>query len=279
MKGDKFHYNQKLGQFASGMNGDEDLGQDIIMKGDKFHYNQRLVQCKPLKPEPGAPPYWRAYNDCIEEEPAPQTPTKDLPLCRGRRHGDVPGETCRRFVTSTPLHFAQNEGPAHINTPLGVLPTCTGADSDVPETNCTNRRAPICNGKGTNGVAGKGCRSPLPLCAWDAKPGGHGAGGVAGVDCQAPPLPTCGPTTGGQAGTDCTIRAPGAPVTLAEEEEAQENKNVNFLPTCSDRLTVNCQPVCTESETTGCTEIRTPAPLPMRNWDYRDRFEGRKTFQ
>jgi len=40
MKGDKFHYQQKLGQFATGMNGDEDLGQDIIMKGDKFHYNQ-----------------------------------------------------------------------------------------------------------------------------------------------------------------------------------------------------------------------------------------------
>ena len=40
MKGDKFHYNQKLVQFATGMNGDEDLGQDIIMKGDKFHYNQ-----------------------------------------------------------------------------------------------------------------------------------------------------------------------------------------------------------------------------------------------
>ena len=28
---------QKAG-FATGMNGDEDLGQDIIMKGDKFHY-------------------------------------------------------------------------------------------------------------------------------------------------------------------------------------------------------------------------------------------------
>ena len=40
MKGDKFHYNQKLVQFATGMNGDEDLGQDITMKGDKFHYNQ-----------------------------------------------------------------------------------------------------------------------------------------------------------------------------------------------------------------------------------------------
>ena len=34
MKGDKYHYNQKLAQFATGMNGDEDLGEDIIMKGE-----------------------------------------------------------------------------------------------------------------------------------------------------------------------------------------------------------------------------------------------------
>ena len=26
--------------FATGMNGDEDLGEDIIMKGKPFHYNQ-----------------------------------------------------------------------------------------------------------------------------------------------------------------------------------------------------------------------------------------------
>jgi len=42
MKGQKFHYQQapstKL--FAVGLNGDEDLGQDITMKGEKFHYNQ-----------------------------------------------------------------------------------------------------------------------------------------------------------------------------------------------------------------------------------------------
>merc|ERR1711939_760566 len=39
MKGEKFHYNQqRLAQFATGMNGDEDLGQDITMKGQKFHY-------------------------------------------------------------------------------------------------------------------------------------------------------------------------------------------------------------------------------------------------
>ena len=30
--------------FATGMNGDEDLGEDITMKGDKFHYNQELAQ-------------------------------------------------------------------------------------------------------------------------------------------------------------------------------------------------------------------------------------------
>ena len=48
MKGDKYHYNQApvdatQVQFATGMNGDEDLGQNIIMKGDKYHYNQAPV--------------------------------------------------------------------------------------------------------------------------------------------------------------------------------------------------------------------------------------------
>ena len=44
MKGDKFHYNQQgLVQFATGMNGDEDLGQDITMKGNKFHYAQNKL--------------------------------------------------------------------------------------------------------------------------------------------------------------------------------------------------------------------------------------------
>jgi len=36
--------------FATGMNGDEDLGQDITMKGEKFHYNQWnpvVVKTKP----------------------------------------------------------------------------------------------------------------------------------------------------------------------------------------------------------------------------------------
>ena len=30
-------------RFATGMNGDEDLGQDITMKGEKFHYKQQQL--------------------------------------------------------------------------------------------------------------------------------------------------------------------------------------------------------------------------------------------
>ena len=41
MKGQKFHFIQKpQALFATGMNGDEDLGEDITMKGQKFHFNQ-----------------------------------------------------------------------------------------------------------------------------------------------------------------------------------------------------------------------------------------------
>ena len=43
MKGEPYHYNQKQQKkqalFATGMNGDEDLGEDIQMKGEPFHYN------------------------------------------------------------------------------------------------------------------------------------------------------------------------------------------------------------------------------------------------
>merc|ERR1711957_507312 len=49
MKGDKFHYMQKPAAqklFATGMNGDEDLAEDITMKGDKFHYIQKPASQK-----------------------------------------------------------------------------------------------------------------------------------------------------------------------------------------------------------------------------------------
>lgn len=84
---------------------------------------------------------------------------------------------------------------AHITTKLGVLPTCNGADSDVPEVNCTNRAAPICNADGTNGVPNVSCTPPLPVC--------DGTNGHSGVDCVAAPKPACGTEFGGQAGVDC----------------------------------------------------------------------------
>ena len=87
------------------MNGDEDLGQNIIMKGDKYHYNQRMSLGQyPSVPaaEPGAPPYWKAYEErqnIPDEEPKEEF----LPRCTGAfGTGEVPGITCARWITSTP---------------------------------------------------------------------------------------------------------------------------------------------------------------------------------
>ena len=115
-------------------------------------------------------------------------------------------------VPNTPVNAdARNidgvhDNAAHITTKLGDLPTCTGADGDKPESNCTNRAAPLCNGKGTNGVPDVSCRRPLPMC--NGLPGDNGH---ALVDCIPPPLPTCGAAFGGSPGTDCTIRQDAGP--------------------------------------------------------------------
>lgn len=73
--------------FATGMNGDEDLGQDITMKGDRFHYAQNLAQWTPLEVA---------------------TAAADLPICTGT-NGPV-GVNCKREActgTNGPM-----DGPA-----------------------------------------------------------------------------------------------------------------------------------------------------------------------
>ena len=50
------HAPESSNLFATGMNGDEDLGEDITMKGDKFHYVQS-----------GAPAYYQALG--LDGEP------------------------------------------------------------------------------------------------------------------------------------------------------------------------------------------------------------------
>jgi len=92
---------------------------------------------------------------------------------------------------SDPVHA----NAAHVYKGPGVLPTCMGADSDIPETNCTNRAAPICNDDGTNGIPNVSCTPKLPVC--------DGTNGHPGVDCVGAPLPSCGTTHGGAAGVDC----------------------------------------------------------------------------
>merc|ERR1719337_203230 len=68
MKGEPYHYNQRPASkklFATGMNGDEDLGEDIIMKGEPYHYNQRqsLAQWNPVEvPTTGALPACHGNN-------------------------------------------------------------------------------------------------------------------------------------------------------------------------------------------------------------------------
>ena len=53
----------QLQHFATGMNGDEDLGQDIIMKGDKFHYQQGLAQAA-AREGSGVRARWIELPDC-----------------------------------------------------------------------------------------------------------------------------------------------------------------------------------------------------------------------
>jgi len=179
------------------------------MKGDKFHYHQTIAQKEATRP--GLTPWrdypnvdheagkWAAYEDQHPRKPEPEPPAhKDLPPCRGiRKAGMIPGTDCRRFVTSTPPggYTQLAQGPAHITTAPGVLPTCMGADSDVPETNCTNRKAPICKADGSNGIPNVSCTPALPEC--------NGTNGHSGVDCVAPALPACGVDFGGRAGVDC----------------------------------------------------------------------------
>ena len=48
--------------FATGMNGDEDLGEDITMKGDKFHYAQQGWNPVAVNTAPGALPPCHGNN-------------------------------------------------------------------------------------------------------------------------------------------------------------------------------------------------------------------------
>merc|ERR1711998_410746 len=84
MKGEPYHYNQRPASkklFATGMNGDEDLGEDIIMKGEPYHYNQKQKQQKLVQ-----------WNPVVVESTGP------LPTCHGNNGPD--GVNCARETCS-----------------------------------------------------------------------------------------------------------------------------------------------------------------------------------
>merc|ERR1712227_258152 len=107
--------------FATGMNGDEDLGEDIIMKGEPYHYNQKkeqsLVQWNPV---------------VVETEPG------KLPPCHGNNGPD--GKNCKREVCSgtngpkdgpsgTPCTKEEPDEVPHYNTdPKAGRPYQTSGD-------------------------------------------------------------------------------------------------------------------------------------------------------
>ena len=59
---------ESVNLFATGMNGDEDLAQDIIMKGDKFHYQQGLADLA-AAPVGAKPALAAARGEDPKEEP------------------------------------------------------------------------------------------------------------------------------------------------------------------------------------------------------------------
>ena len=92
--------------FATGMNGDEDLGEDIIMKGEPYHYNQKKGQ------------HLAQWNPVVVET------TGALPACHGNNGPD--GVNCAREVCSG------TNGP--VDGPSGT--PCTREEpADIPHYN------------------------------------------------------------------------------------------------------------------------------------------------
>merc|ERR1719213_979377 len=105
--------------FATGMNGDEDLGEDIIMKGEPYHYNQKK-------------------QSLAQWNPVEVATTGPLPACHGNNGPD--GVNCDREVCSgtngpmdgpsgTPCTREQPAAIPHYNTdPTAGRPYQTSGD-------------------------------------------------------------------------------------------------------------------------------------------------------
>jgi hypothetical protein len=106
--------------FATGMNGDEDMGEDIIMKGEPYHYTQKKE------------------SSLVQWNPVDVASTGALPNCHGNNGPD--GTNCDREVCSgtngpmdgpsgTPCTREQPAAVPHYNTdPTAGRPYQTSGD-------------------------------------------------------------------------------------------------------------------------------------------------------
>merc|ERR1719331_982508 len=156
MKGEPYHYNQKQKKqalFATGMNGDEDLGEDIIMKGEPYHYNQKPANKKLFATGmngdedlgediimKGEPYHYHQKKDTsfVQWNPVVVESTGPLPACHGNNGPD--GKNCDKEVCSgtngpkdgpsgTPCTREQPDDIPHYNTdPTAGRPYQTSGD-------------------------------------------------------------------------------------------------------------------------------------------------------
>ena len=99
---------KSINLFATGMNGDEDLNQDIIMKGDKYHYQQmgqveiqesmnaapvKTTQMVKAKEEPAAEPKKEEKKDAPKaEKKAEKKDAKAADAPKEEKKGDAKGD-------------------------------------------------------------------------------------------------------------------------------------------------------------------------------------------
>jgi hypothetical protein len=89
--------------FATGMNGDEDLGEDITMKGDKFHYAQQRWTPVVVETAPGQLPPCHGNN-------GPDGVNCQREVCSGT-NGPLDGPTgtpCTREEPASIPHYNQD---------------------------------------------------------------------------------------------------------------------------------------------------------------------------
>merc|ERR1712086_169867 len=115
--------------FATGMNGDEDLAEDITMKGDKFHYVQqgwtpvKVESTGPLPKCPGTngPKDGETGTPCTREEPA------DIP------HYNTDPEAGRPYQTSGDITHTSPAGWSGDDHRMPDYSAVQGDDLSAPE--------------------------------------------------------------------------------------------------------------------------------------------------